>query len=243
MIAVTQHHGVGVALPPVLERHAVVVGILPLRPAVEGLVHHQHAQPVADVQERRRRRIVRGSDGIETGSLQDLHPPFLRPVEGRRSQRTVVVMHAAAGHLHHLAVQQETLLDGPLDRADAEQRGHLVEHLAAADHARDGSIQAGALRRPQRRLGDSDLLGHLSGLTRLDGSARLRLAGRGSRGAVQDSAQRHGGGCRRLVGDAALDRNVGLRRADFRSRDGHAPVRHMHRFGDVEPDVPVDARA
>ena len=81
MIAVTQNHRIQVALPPVVEVFAIVVGVLRHLPAVKGLVEHQHAQPVAGIQKRRRGRIMAGADGVIAAGFQQRDPALLGGVK------------------------------------------------------------------------------------------------------------------------------------------------------------------
>ena len=109
MVAIAQHHGVDVALPPLVEEDAVIVSVFALRPAIERFVHDQHAQPVAGVEDIRGGRVVRGADGVEPGRLEHFDAPLLRAVEGRRPQGAVVVMHAPAAQLHRSPVDLEAV--------------------------------------------------------------------------------------------------------------------------------------
>ena len=151
MVAVAQDHGVQIALPPVLEEPVVVVGVLALLPAVEGFVHDQHAQPVAGVEEGRRGRIVAGADGIEAAGLQQLDAALLGAVNGRRAQRPVVVVHAAA-----LAQLSGWPLSGKprsalnwMSRMPKGRPG-AVHHRAARQHLHFSPVKRWLVRRPQR---------------------------------------------------------------------------------------------
>jgi len=63
-VPVAEHHRGDVALPPILKEEVVVVGILAGVPAIEGLLHQQHAQTIARVDKRARDRVVRRPDRI-----------------------------------------------------------------------------------------------------------------------------------------------------------------------------------
>ena len=175
---------------------------------------------------------MRGADGVEAGGFQELHSPLLGAIEGGRAQRAVIVVDAAAGHFHQLAVQQKALFDGPLDRADAEGRGHLIDRLLASHHPGDGSVKAGRLRRPERRLGDGDFLGRLDavpGASVVMASAWPADAPDGPYRIVRTVTFE--GALDSLV-SRVLTADLGLNRAHLGGRDVHAPLRHVHRFGD-----------
>jgi len=159
VVSVAQDHAVEIALPPIVEHDVIVVGGAPLAPVVEGLIYHQHAEPVAGVQECRGGRIVGTSDGVEAARLEHLDLAFLCPVDGHGSQRAAVVMHAAAAHGERFAVEQESLRRAELDAANTEGRGVRVQHRVARAHLHLQSIQRGVIGRPQSRVGEWQLLG------------------------------------------------------------------------------------
>ena len=53
------------------------------------LVHDQHAEPVAGVEQFRRGRIVRGADGVAAEFLQFLHAEFLQRIRHGRADAGV----------------------------------------------------------------------------------------------------------------------------------------------------------
>ena len=88
-------------------------------PHVECLVHHHHAHLVAEVEQSRRGRIVRGADRVAAHLLQQRQlSPRDVPVEGR-ADRPQVVVHAHAPHLAMDAVQEEAPCGIKLRHADA----------------------------------------------------------------------------------------------------------------------------
>ena len=174
MIAVPQHHRRDVLLPPFIEIAAVIELDLVRLPYVERLIENQQAEAVARVQKRGRRRIVRRAHGIHARSLQQLHSALFRAIKGRSAERSVVVMNAAAGQLDGLAVEQQSLFRRPGKRADAEWRGHLVDHFAIFANRRDRAVQRGRFRRPERGIRDSDFLRGLVFLARRNAQCRFR---------------------------------------------------------------------
>ena len=122
MIAVAAQLRAPVLLVPVVEEQMIIVRPLAALPAIKRLVHHQHAHPVAQIEQFRRGRIVAGADGVAAHLLQNLNLPLQRAGVDGRAERAQVVMVANAVESDALAVQQETVVGGELDRADAEGR-------------------------------------------------------------------------------------------------------------------------
>ena len=88
-------HGGQVAPPPLIEVHVVVVGVLPVLEAIERLVHHEHAQPVAGVEEGRRDGVVARADRIVAEVLQVLDAALLSAGDRGGAQRTIVTASSA----------------------------------------------------------------------------------------------------------------------------------------------------
>src|SRR5512133_665916 len=107
MIAVTVHHRVQIALPPVIEGDMIITNIFSVAPTIERLINHQHAQPVASLQESRRGWVVRAADGIESTGFEDFDFALFRTRIGGCSQNSVIVMHTAALQQSRYAVEQE----------------------------------------------------------------------------------------------------------------------------------------
>ena len=82
VVAVTQDHGLDVALPPVVEPDVIVVGVLALGPAIESFVHDQNALAIARIEERRRDGVVAGADRIVAVGLEQLDAALLRTRDG-----------------------------------------------------------------------------------------------------------------------------------------------------------------
>src|SRR6185437_520528 len=126
MIAVALDHGFNIALPPLLEIEAVVLRILTPRPAVEGLIDHQHAQAVAGIEEIGRGRIVTGTDSIEAARLEQLDTAFLSARNACGAERAVIVMNAPPSQLVALAIDPQPISGVDLDLADADADGSSV---------------------------------------------------------------------------------------------------------------------
>ena len=111
---------------------AVVVAHLRVGPHVERLVHDEHAETVARVEQRLARRMVRAADGVEARRLQDLDAALVGALDRRRPDHAVVVMDARAAEVHDLTVDPQAPSRVELQRPDPE--GRLVTvHLDAVD--------------------------------------------------------------------------------------------------------------
>ena len=133
-----------VALPP------LVLGALPL---VEGLVHHQQAQLVAQIQQMGVRRIVGGAQGVASGGLELLKPPPPDLLGRCRTQCARVMMDAHAAELHVFAIEEEALVGVEADGTDAHKQLPFIGNPAILQHLAHQRVQRGALRAPQRGMG------------------------------------------------------------------------------------------
>ena len=107
MIAVAPHHVAHVALRPFVEVLAVAVRDFRNAPHVEGFVHDQQAQPVGELEQFGRGRVVAGADRVDARALHDLQLSLGgAPIDGG-TQRAEVVVQADAMEFHALAVEQE----------------------------------------------------------------------------------------------------------------------------------------
>src|SRR5271163_3917755 len=94
MVAITTHHRIDIALPPVFEVKMVVVGILLLLPHVERFVDDHHSQAVADVQEYRRGWVVAAPNRVVAIRFEQLDTPLFSAINCRRAKRAVVMVDA-----------------------------------------------------------------------------------------------------------------------------------------------------
>ena len=88
-------HGGQVTPPPRVEVHVVVVRVLAVLEAIESLVHDEHAQPIAGVEEGRRDGVVARADRIVAEVLQVLDAALLSPRDRGGAQRTIVTASSA----------------------------------------------------------------------------------------------------------------------------------------------------
>jgi len=108
----------------------IIARVLALAPAVERLIHHQHSQPVAGIQEGRRGWVMRAPDGVVPAGLVQRHLALLRPWVGSRAHHAVIVVYAAAPHLNRLPVEQKALFSAPCDAADAKNGCFRIHSLS-----------------------------------------------------------------------------------------------------------------
>ena len=88
-------HGGQVTPPPRVEVHVVVVRVLAVLEAIESLVHDEHAQPIAGVEEGRRDGVVARADRVVAEVLQVLDAALLSPRDRGGAQRTIVTASSA----------------------------------------------------------------------------------------------------------------------------------------------------
>jgi hypothetical protein len=96
VVAVAADHVAQVALAPL--REVLAVAVLYFRPAphVEGLVHHQEAHAVGELEQLRRGRVVARADRVRAHALQDLELALERAAVDGRAERAEVVVVADA---------------------------------------------------------------------------------------------------------------------------------------------------
>ena len=76
MIAIAEHRIANVYMRPVLKVEMIIVGYFSDGPAVEQFIHHQKSHAIAQIEELRRRRIVRRANGIHSEHAQLLQAPL-----------------------------------------------------------------------------------------------------------------------------------------------------------------------
>ena len=80
VVAVARHHVADVGRRPLTEEAGVVVLVLGLVPAVEGLVHHEEAEAIGDVEQLRRGRVVGRAERVDPHVLEHLEALLDGPV-------------------------------------------------------------------------------------------------------------------------------------------------------------------
>ena len=109
-------------------------------PAVHILVHHQHTQLIAGVEQVLGGRVVGRTHGVVTSLLQNAHTPLLHLGIAARAEKPVVVVDARAADHHALTVDGHALLRRPAQDTQTEALLHAVRAEAGA-----GGVE---LRRP-----------------------------------------------------------------------------------------------
>src|SRR6266849_203025 len=151
MISITEHHRVDISLPPLFEIQVIVFRILGRFPPVERLIDHQHAEPVAGVQERGRRRIVAATNRVKTIRLHQFDPTLFGPINSNRTQRSIVMVQATAPQLKRLAIDAKTLYRVYFDLPDPEVSRDPVNNPVFEEHFHFRAVQMRCRRRPQFR--------------------------------------------------------------------------------------------
>nr|WP_263971996.1 hypothetical protein [Streptomyces resistomycificus] len=149
MVEVLRHERVHVAFPPLRESARVVVTGLRDRPHVEQLVHDEHAESVARVEQGDAHRVVRGAYGVEAGCLERPHPPFGGVGEVGGAEDAVVVVDRTAAELDGLAVDPQAADRVGGDGADTEVCGCLVDRAAVVVEAHGRLVEVGRVDAPQ----------------------------------------------------------------------------------------------
>src|SRR5579885_338744 len=243
MVAVAVDHIADVALAPLIEKLGVAVGDFGDAPHVEGFVHDDDAHAVAGFEHLGRGRIVAGTERVDARGLENLKLALDRAAVDGGAERAEIVMIADALNAHAAAVEQEPFLLVEGDGADAERRGVAVDDAGVVEDLAHQRVEIGTVDIPALRAGDGqrsrDGLGAAGGQHRVIRLPRDLAA----RGVENGGAQDHAAFRARAVAQPGLDL-VGRRCiANLCGGDLSSPAVHVHRTGNIEPDVAIDARA
>ena len=244
MVAVAADEVGQVALVPFIEVAGIVVRRLLLAPHVEGLIHHDEAHAVAEVQQLRCGRVVRTADAVAAHLLQNFQLTLQGTDIDGRTQATQVVVHADAVNLHRFPVERETFLRIKAEVAEAERGDIRVHHLTVGQQGGLHIIEVGTLHAPQFGRGDIRLLQGLGQRVGLGGHGCGVKGDHGlALGIHQLGAEfQRGVGLLRVLHRGA-DGQAGTFLGDVLGRDIRAPLGHMHGIEFGEPYVTVDAAA
>ena len=227
---------------PLIEVLVVSELDLAVCPLVERLVHHQEAQPIAQIEELGRGRVVRGADRVDAHFLEQFQTARPHGFGHGGSDRAAGVVQVYPQHLHPLAVEQESAIRVEGDVPDPEGGRRLVRQLAAGlEHGRTEGVESRGLQGPQGRRFDRQPLREgrlLPGGEREGRHGPRHLASRG----VED--HRH-----YLTSPDGLpvvgEPRTNLQRCPLGGHVGcgheGAPLGHVQGVGDREPHVPVDS--
>ena len=247
MIPVAEDHARDVPLPPFVEMDVVGVALLDLghAPFVEGLVHDQESQLVAEVEELRGGRIVAGADGVAAHRAERFQAALPDPLGHGRAHATAVVMQADAVELHVLAVDQAALVGVETHLPDPQRRVVLVQDAVLILERGSQAVQVGRIDGPEIGIGN-----HEPGLE-IPLTAGRDLTRFSKLGAVDDlpilveefRVHRVLAVVLAFILDLGHDCDGGGVLGDLRCGDDDAPAIDMHLARDQQPRMPVDARA
>ena len=152
-----------ILFPVLRKKLAVVPAPLGNAPGVKGLVKNIHAKPVAGLNQRCRRRIVRCPDRVESALFQFPYFPCFRFIQGNRAKQPVVVVQASALQLDGLPVDPQSPHAVRGDGPDPEQHLGLVGRFcfvflkmcpepSDVCHPRRHAVKVRMLRVPKQRF-------------------------------------------------------------------------------------------
>ncbi len=118
------------------------------------LVHDQHAEAVAGIEQLRGGRVVRGANGVAAEFLQLLEAECLQRVRNRGADAGVVLVIAGAVDLIVFAVEQKAEVRVEGHGADAENGFLAVDNLASHRDGGDELVELRRFRRPENRRSD-----------------------------------------------------------------------------------------
>ena len=122
--------------------------VLAAGPHVADLIHYQHANPVAGIQEGFADGVVGTSDGIKACFFQNLYTAFLCPVNGSGADYAVVVVNASAPELCYLPVDSKAVLGVQRQRANTKVSFLCVQDLSTAANLGFCLVQVGLFGAP-----------------------------------------------------------------------------------------------
>ena len=105
MVPVTDDEVAKILLMPLVEVPRIVVGCLLLSPHVKGLVLHDKAHLVTEIQKFRCWRVVRSPYGVTAHSLEDFQLPSDGILIHGSAKTAEIVMHAHSIDLQRLVVE------------------------------------------------------------------------------------------------------------------------------------------
>ena len=159
MVTVAYNHITDILLPAIIEKLLIVSGF----PFVESLVNDQKADRVAIVQEFRRRRIVRTTDGIDTELFQNSQAAFVGTVRNCHAQATGILVQTHTFHLNILPIQEKALILIKMDGTYPKAGRITVYYLTSLFQYNLQMVQVGIFKTPQLRIGNRKRLLYVFG--------------------------------------------------------------------------------
>src|SRR5258708_9579710 len=121
-------------------------------PAVEGLVHDEHAHAIAEFEQLRCGRVVAGANGIAAHFLENLDLPLECAYVDRGAERSLVVVETHALKKNVLTVEQQTAIWIDDDRTNTEGCFDDVDGFSLLVDGGDGEIALSVCEIPQFRM-------------------------------------------------------------------------------------------
>ena len=126
VIIVLLHHIFEILLPPVIHIGGIVMLGFVHIPAVNILIHHQHAQLVTRIEKILGGRVMGGTNSIVAGLLQDADAAFFHFRVGAGAENTVVMMNTGASDYGALSIESNAFFRRPCQGANAERFIHNI---------------------------------------------------------------------------------------------------------------------
>ena len=120
VVAVATHHKSHILHVVTGEILAVVIAAFRFLPLVEHLIDDKHAKAITSIEESLCGQVVAAPHSIVALCFQQLHLMYLRPVDARRTQESVVMMHTASIKFSGFAIQQKALFSREMEGTDTE---------------------------------------------------------------------------------------------------------------------------
>lgn len=158
VIAITQNAVPQVGERPFFEIQMIVLGILPLLPAIEKLVHHEKSHLIAQIEKFGGGRIVRSADGIDSEVFQRFQPPFPNTQRYGGTDGSAIMVKANALEFQVFPVEPEPGVAPEFGVANAKRGPGFVDHLASGGDLGEERVKLGSLEAPKPGVGDFDLL-------------------------------------------------------------------------------------
>ena len=233
VVAVLLDHVGKIAAPPRIEVLNVVVERLVDVPMVRVLVHDQHAQVVAGVEQRLRARVVGRAHGVVAllAHEQDLAP--LRIGKGASTQHAVVVVDAGAPKHDAVTVEEKPVI-APRKGADAKERLAVIDGIAPCRKVNTATIEVRMVRRPGAGLRHLERHRPGSVFAQLDATGCHRHLG-----ALGEKLDR----CQPMSARLERDLNAGTAAIQRERPHGNAIGPQVNRLAYPQRDGTVDAGA
>ena len=156
MVVILLHHVRHILLPESIEElYIIMLGLVDV-PVVDVLIHHQQADPVADLQGRFGAGVMGRADSVVAILLQNPQLPFHRIRVADSAQQPIVVMNAGTSENHPLSVYFQAVV-APGQGTHTEG---FFRHILTKCHS--SGIEVGRFHTPQLGIGNLDVHAPLS---------------------------------------------------------------------------------